>query len=91
MINANYFGEVLCLIRKSKGLTQKALGEMVGTQPSNIAAYEQGVNRPSLDFACRIANVLGVGLDVFIDEDSPCVKFLKEKAELERKYGGVYE
>ncbi len=50
--------------RRSQGMTQETLAELVGTQKSNISRLESGRYNPSLDFLVKIAGGLGKQIQV---------------------------
>lgn len=50
-------------IRKSRGLTQKQLANLVGVSETNISRYESGDRDPPLDTLVRIAAVLNATTD----------------------------
>lgn len=49
--------------RKSKGLTQKELGEMVGVKHNTISSYESGTNEPEQDMLFALSKALGVNIN----------------------------
>lgn len=49
-------------LREAKGLTQDALGKMIGVQQGAIAKYEAGTRELSITRATQIADALGVEL-----------------------------
>ena len=51
-------------VRKSQGMTQESLAELVGTKKSNISRLESGRYNPSLDFLVRVAGGLGKQIQV---------------------------
>jgi transcriptional regulator with XRE-family HTH domain len=53
-------GAALKAIREEVGLTQRQVGERYGTAESNIAAYEQGRNRFTVQDLPRLADALKV-------------------------------
>ena len=55
-----HFGENLRRIRKSRGLTQRALAEAVGLHESHIHCLEKGRYLPRICTAQRVADGLGV-------------------------------
>lgn len=55
-------GERIKLARKSKGLTQKKLGELSGTSEITVRQYELGKRQPRLEQLQRIASALGVSM-----------------------------
>ena len=55
-----HFGENLRRIRKSRGLTQRALAEVVGLNKNHIYNLENGRYLPRICTARRVADGLGV-------------------------------
>ena len=53
-------------IRKSEGMTQEHLAELVGTKKSNISRLESGRYNPSLDFLVKVAGGLGKQVSITI-------------------------
>ena len=53
-------------VRKSEGMTQQKLADLVGTQKSNISRLESGRYNPSLDFLMKVASGLGKEIQVII-------------------------
>lgn len=51
-------------VRKSQGMTQESLAELVGTKKSNISRLESGRYNPSLDFLAKVAGGLGKHIQV---------------------------
>ena len=51
-------------VRKSQGMTQESLAELVGTKKSNISRLESGRYNPSLDFLVKVAGGLGKHIQV---------------------------
>ena len=51
-------------VRKSQGMTQESLAELVGTKKSNISRLESGRYNPSLDFLAKVAGGLGKQIQV---------------------------
>lgn len=64
------FADRLVALRKERGLTQRALAELVGVHVSNIRRYEAGTNQPTLDVMRNLAIALSVSADALLfDED----------------------
>lgn len=59
----NEFAERLKKSRKTAGLTQRQLADMIQVSPTGFAQYEQGRNDPSLLTLRRISKVLKVSSD----------------------------
>ena len=51
-------------VRKSQGMTQESLAELVGTKKSNISRLASGRYNPSLDFLVKVAGGLGKQIQV---------------------------
>lgn len=63
--------EQVITLRQKRGLTQTQLANLIGTRQSSISRLENMNELPSLSFLVRIADILGVKIDVkFIDESS---------------------
>lgn len=68
-------------IRKSKGLTMKQLGDLVGVAEATISTYENGRSEPTLGVLCSIADALDVSLDMLIrgkEKDRPHGRSMQE-------------
>lgn len=70
-------GEKIRKARKSKGLTQKQLGDLVGVPDSTIRKYESGSIVPKLITIAQFARALKINPmdllpDWFIDEVNQC-------------------
>jgi transcriptional regulator with XRE-family HTH domain len=57
-------------IRLAQAMTQSKLAEQVHVAPSMISYLESGKRLPSFSLACRLALVLGVGLDDLIRREA---------------------
>lgn len=56
-------GERLSELRKDKGLTQKALAEVLGISVNAVSAYERGINSPEDATEEAISKFFNVSLD----------------------------
>jgi len=54
------------LLRKQKGLSQSALGKMVGTSGDIIGRYERNIMAPSIEVIMKIADNLEVSIDYLV-------------------------
>ena len=63
MIIAMSFPERLAATRKSKGLSQEALGELVGLTKLQIYRYEKGSSQPTLEVLKKMALALNCSID----------------------------
>lgn len=65
------FGARLRQLREEAGLTQTALGDLVGVQYQSIARYERGGAHPTWPMIVALADALGVPTDQFRDIELP--------------------
>ena len=84
------FGKRLSEIRKSKGISQSELADMLGSRAPVIGRYEREEARPSVDVANRIAELLNVSLDYLVGNtdqilDQDTLKRLDSIAKLPEK------
>lgn len=54
----------ISLFRQEKGLTRKALAEMVSVNPQTIGYLERGDYRPTVELALKLAQSLGVSVEM---------------------------
>lgn len=57
-------GKMIREARKRKGLTQRELGEKLGIGEPTVNKYESGKQNPTVDTLKRIADALGVTLNI---------------------------
>lgn len=53
-------------VRKAKGLTMKALGEMVGVSESAISQYEKGKRQADYEIQLKLSDVLDCSVDFLL-------------------------
>lgn len=82
-------GEKITKLKKLKKLSQVALAEVTGISRDAISKYERGDSVPSVEYAKRIADALGVSLDYLVSDndkedvlDNDAVKRIKEIQDL---------
>ncbi len=76
-----YVGERVRLRRKLLGMSQVSLSESLGITFQQLQKYEKGVNRIGASRLQRIAEVLGVPVGFFFDEDRQHTAGLRLSAE----------
>ena len=64
-------GERLKALRKSRGLTQKQLGEQIRKSKAAIGSYEQGVQIPPTDVLISLAKLYHLSLDDLVGLNEP--------------------
>jgi transcriptional regulator with XRE-family HTH domain len=62
----NLFGERLREARRTRGLEQQKLAELVGLPPSSISHFESGSRKPSFDNLRALAQKLDVTTDYLL-------------------------
>ncbi|KQQ13783.1 putative transcriptional regulator, XRE family [Methylorubrum extorquens] len=73
-------GERIKVLRKSKGISQTALGSALGVTFQQIQKYENGANRVGAGRLSDIARVLGASVSLFFEEGDDAAA--QEKAEV---------
>ena len=63
------FGEKITKLKKAKKMSQVTLAEKTGISRDAISKYERGDTVPSVDYAKRIADALGVSLDYLVSDN----------------------
>ena len=61
--------EKITKLKKLKGLSQVNLAETTGISRDAISKYERGDATPSVEYAKRLADALGVSLDYLVSDD----------------------
>ena len=61
----NLGGHILSLMKK-QGLSQSALGKLIGTSGDIIGRYERNVMIPSIDVIVKLADSLNVSIDYLV-------------------------
>lgn len=63
------FNEKLKAARKQKGLSQAALGKLLGVQAQTVGRWETGKSKPNLEIINKLCEILNVPLYYFINEE----------------------
>ena len=66
MLDYETIGKRIRDYRKLRGLTQTALAELAGVEPSNVSHIERAATKVSLPTLVRLANVLDASLDELV-------------------------
>lgn len=61
-------------IRKSRHMTQKELGSIVGASDASLSMYETGKQQPDLEMLKKIADALCVSTDELLDHNQDYVE-----------------
>jgi transcriptional regulator with XRE-family HTH domain len=69
-------GAHLAALRQRAGLTQSALGRLVGEKQQIIAFWEQSEKPPRSDVLPKLARVLGVPIESLLSPSAPTPSFL---------------
>ncbi len=79
------FGEKISKLKKAKKMSQVELARITGISRDAISKYERGDVSPSVEYAKRIAEALGVSLDYLVSDsereealDSEAVRRVRE-------------
>lgn len=60
------FGNLLTRLRSEKGYSQYQLGQLIGVSDKAVSKWENGSAKPRMSTCCKLAEVLGVSLDVLL-------------------------
>ena len=52
-----------------RGISQETLGQLSGINSATIKKYEYGIRNPKPDQLLKIANALGISINIFMDFD----------------------
>ena len=63
------FNEKLKVVRMQKGLSQAALGKLLGVQAQTVGRWENGKSKPNLETLNKLCEILDVTLHYFISEE----------------------
>ena len=80
------FNEKLKAARKQKGLSQAALGKLLGVQAQTIGRWETGKSEPNLETVNKLCEILDVPLRYFISEEHVDYQLTLEEAFVINKY-----
>ncbi len=59
-------GQLLCSLRKSKGLTQKQVADILGVVPKTVSKWETGHGFPDISAVSALADILGVSSETIL-------------------------
>jgi len=83
------FSEKITKLKKQKKMSQIELAKITGISRDAISKYERGDVTPSVDYAKKIADALGVTIDYLVNDnddeeilDNETVKRIKEIQQL---------
>ena len=62
-------GEKIKYFRNMRGISQEMLGQLSGINSATINKYEYGIRNPKPDQLLKIANALGISINIFMDFD----------------------
>lgn len=68
-MNLSKHGELLCNLRKAKGMTQKQVAERLGVLPKTVSKWETGHGFPDISYVSALSEILGVSTDSLLAGD----------------------
>ena len=60
------FSSRLCELRKSRGITQQALADVIEVSQQTVAQWEKGTREPNLEKLIVLAKLFGVTVDYLV-------------------------
>lgn len=64
------FNEKLKVVRMQKGLSQAALGKLLGVQAQTIGRWENGKSKPNLETINKLCDVLNIPIYSLISKEA---------------------
>mgnify|MGYP000006494172 CR=1 FL=1 len=61
--------EKIKYFRNMRGISHETLGQLSGINSATIKKYEYGIRNPKPDQLLKIANALGISINIFMDFD----------------------
>lgn len=61
--------EMLRELRKTKGLQQKEVAQILGISPQTYNGYEKGRNEPPIEILVRLSYLYGFSVDIIVQRD----------------------
>lgn len=61
-----YFPRIITMLRKERGMSQKAAAEELGISQALLSHYEKGIRECGLDFVCKAADYYDVSCDYLL-------------------------
>lgn len=80
------FNEKLKAARKQNGLSQAALGKLIGVRTQTISNWETGKSEPNLETINKLCEILDVPLRYFINEERVDYQLTLEESFVINKY-----
>lgn len=68
-MNQNQLGENIAKFRKAKGLSQEKVAEVLEVSRQAVTKWESNISRPSSENLIKLADTLGVSVDVLLGND----------------------
>ena len=65
-MNLDKNGQLLTQLRKSRGMTQKQVADMLGVLPKTVSKWETGHGFPDTSLLAELAKLLGVSVDTLL-------------------------
>ncbi len=92
-MNDYNFGNFLCMLRESKGMTQADVASILDVTPASVSKWENGSSKPRVEVLFKLSEILGVrpeelmaGHYIEVDSlDSEVVREINERYEYLRK------
>lgn len=88
-MNDYNFGNLICMLRERKGLTQYEVASMLNVTPAAVSKWENGISKPRVKVLFQLADILGVKAEElmagrFLNEetiDAEAIKRINERYE----------
>lgn len=72
-------GDIIHSVRKEKGISQEALGKIVGLGKSSISKIENGLTQISADDAAILLEAMGEKLQFYVSDSYPSIEVRQQQ------------
>lgn len=83
-------GKNIRRIRLQRGITQEELGYLIGNDGAMVRKYENGTRTPKKDKLQKIADALGVNVEVLLNADFDNIAAMHRLFQIFRQYDGSF-
>lgn len=70
MSTSTFFCTALKDLRKSRGMSQQSLGDVLGVSANTVRAWEQGAKKPSMDALIALSDEFGISMDSLVGRNT---------------------
>ena len=65
-MNCQKIGELICQLRKEKGMTQKSLADQMNISDKTVSKWERGLGCPDVSLLPELSKILGIDIEMIL-------------------------